>query len=477
MHIPRTDVMNKLDSLVRTKAITLLSSPPATGKSSLLQLYAANNSFFNIKYIQCKPYHDPYQILSLEGVNFHEKAFNLPQDQWTLIILDDAQHWYGNTNERNDFWYDLQKSPGWILGDGTSIQLKFIISTTHTLTLDYPSPAGFGTLPRIKFKDLKISNAEANQLLNLNFEHHFDVSEKVREMVIRHCGGVIGAVAIFIMNIYDDFSHQANVTESEMLQYFCSLDFIDSFDRVFGTSKKVDADFATFLKHCILFGLTDDGTIPEYTKKVTELEKRGVLTRDAGEVKFSSVIAKRYYTQFFFPNRAEKCPDTLCELIKLAIGNMSSTLLNNSVVYSTHFPKETVFQHEFMSGLARSLPANNHICPELSQIFPTTGGAAATSETVNGEIDFYIHGKLHWGLELMIKGDRLNEHLERFKVGGKYYAFNMNDYRVIDFRHGEPTNVQRFEKRVTVFFPEGDFSRCVCLFGVDKTSVGISLLP
>ena len=91
-------------------------------------------------------------------------------------------------------------------------------------------------------------------------------------------------------------------------------------------------------------------------------------------------------------------------------------------------------------------------------------------------IDFYINGELNWGIELLRKGNKIEEHMKRFEEGGKYYDL-IKENRVIDFRRGKQTNVKRYDNRVTVFFPKDDFSNCSCLFGNDKNIKQIDLLP
>ena len=144
---------------------------------------------------------------------------------------------------------------------------------------------------------------------------------------------------------------------------------------------------------------------------------------------------------------------------------MSSNVLKQSTVRED-FPKEAAFQHLFLNGLANFTTADCSICSELSKILPDV--TSTVSGTIAGEIDFYLNGDLHWGIELLVNGDRIGEHIARFSSNGKYSALGAKDYVVVDFRHsnsGEPTNIEKHEKRVTVFFKTGDYSRAKCLFG------------
>ena len=112
-----------------------------------------------------------------------------------------------------------------------------------------------------------------------------------------------------------------------------------------------------------------------------------------------------------------------------------------------------------------------YICPELSRYFPNTNGSdnshfssnSNTNTLINGEIDFYLNGKLRWGIELLVQGKGITEHLSRFDEEGKYNDLKVLDYRVVDFRvnsTGDATNVIPNDKCITVFFKSGEYSSC-----------------
>jgi len=124
-----------------------------------------------------------------------------------------------------------------------------------------------------------------------------------------------------------------------------------------------------------------------------------------------------------------------------------------------------------MQSLALCTPAGCLICPELSQTFPTSGNIG---EEIAGEIDFYLNGLLKWGIELLVKGRGISEHLDRFSPSGKYYPLNVKDYAVVDFRPGDVTDIKRNPKRITVFFAS-DFSVCECICFEEKVSTIITL--
>jgi hypothetical protein len=128
-----------------------------------------------------------------------------------------------------------------------------------------------------------------------------------------------------------------------------------------------------------------------------------------------------------------------------------------------------------MTGLAACLPPKCHICPELSKVFPNDqiGGGK-----IEGEIDFYVNGELRWGIELLVLGDKISEHMSRFGPKGKYFPLRVNEHAVVDFRRsldGKPTNVSVLQHRISVVFPFGDFNQCICKFGNDPLEHVIKL--
>jgi hypothetical protein len=210
----------------------------------------------------------------------------------------------------------------------------------------------------------------------------------------------------------------------------------------------------------------------------SSLKKAGILVEFPDTTfGFSSQLAKRYYFKWIFPNRSLTAPSTLAEFIGNVVSSMSATILKNST-RPGDFPKEAVFQHLFMEGLASFTPPNCSICPELSKIFPATTNPN-TQQTIPGEIDFYLNCSLRWGIELLVNGDGIGEHISRFTPpNGKYVALAVSDYTVVDIRRnstGRLANISRHSNRITVFFKNDDYSIAQCILGLDNAPVVISL--
>ncbi len=100
---------------------------------------------------------------------------------------------------------------------------------------------------------------------------------------------------------------------------------------------------------------------------------------------------------------------------------------------------------------------------------------------ISGFIDFYIDGDIRWGIEILTKGDRIEDHLARCSQdGGKYAALEMRDYVVLDFRRGNIqtiSKVNRDPKRMTVIFPPNNFGKCTVIVGNSLIPFNITLKP
>jgi len=468
-NLRREDLVDRLWNMISRHPFVLISSPPATGKTSLLQL--VHKKYRIDKYIRCHKSSDPYELLCQSGIDLRTGQV-LGSERGVIVALDDAQNIY----EHNDFWETLLKELPVRCPSGFS----FIISATHNLRQNQSSPVGFGSLPRISKSDLLISEREAEELIDLTCYNEIVVktSPAIRHAIIRECCGIIGAVRLAVMKLCERFD-QDSAAESQILQFFFSDNFSQHLDRLFSVHLgSILPVFRDFLKACFVQTTTRPMLLDSESKKIlVQLLKGGVLEEVSWDsFRFSSPLAKRFYFGYVFPNRSMVVPSSVFDLVRGAIQNMSSATLQNATVDGNDFPKETVFQHEFMAGLAAVLPPRCYICPELSRVFPDD---VVRDGKIEGEIDFYINGDLRWGIEVLVMRDRLSEHLDRFSdPSGKYFPLRVKDYAVVDFRRsldGNPTKVLPHDKRVTVFFGRGDFTRCVCRFGMDPTTKSLSL--
>jgi hypothetical protein len=198
----------------------------------------------------------------------------------------------------------------------------------------------------------------------------------------------------------------------------------------------------------------------------------GLLEPDQEKLTFTSPVARRFALNWLYPNRPTVDPANLESLIRTVLASLSSSKLKSTVLPHT-FPVEAIFQSVFLDSFISATQESFLVLPEFWEEFPKEGGP---QKRIDGRIDFYINGELRWGVELLVNGDRLDDHRERFKEGGRYALLNVADYIVIDLRSGPVTRVRQLEKRATVFYDES-FEFCHLLYGLDEKPDRIIFTP
>jgi hypothetical protein len=450
-HFNRDEIMTKMFNWITGEKgknrFLLLNSPAASGKTSLLILFQHKYPSLNAIYISLKEDSNPYNSLVTFGLDIKKRACTYPQ---VIYMLDDAQHRY----DQPSFWDVLFKDVPLYFEAG----VRFIISATHLIsTRDQSSPVHFRELETISRNELLLSDEQSLALLNsrppLGLQSYMRNYSQLKTHIVEHCNGLIGALCRSVHFYADEFHHDVSTpTEVECLRAFYSKRLLDRMDRCFGTvdPSRLSLEAYDALLQCVLGArirsiVTTDQSLSDIC---ASFAKAGILKVDEQRYYiFSSILAKRYFTHRYFPDRADAESDTLTlyELVTNAIRSMSAIALMKSTSNTDDFPKETTFQHFFALGLLRNTTADTAICSELSRSF-------ATNTNVTGEIDFFVNGDRMWGIELVRCGDKIGEHISRFSPQGKYAGLQSKDYVVLDFRKGI-TNVSLDPHRVTASFP------------------------
>ena len=471
-HLERKELVNKLTSMVEHERFVLLSSPAGSGKSSLFKLYKHRVRGKKVFGISCLKDESGIELLLRVGIDLHQGSTTLTAE--SVIFIDDAQAKY----EEVSFWGQLIKSSGLWLPNN----IRFIISATHSMNGGKESPVEFSSLPKLQRDDFLLSKEESYEFLNLRdigLPRNLN-TQKVEDLLVNECGGLIAALRLSVDSLKERFRKDLQPAESIVFDHCLSQTFVDRMARCFGSnhSKPIGTKFKEFLKKCFadeMNAFNDQDNVDD-ALSYSWLKKSGILVETPNSAfTFSSPLAKRYYSSWIFPKRSQDNPATLDDLIKKVIASMSSSVLKNSTS-PRDFPKEATFQHLFMEGIANSTTPNCSICPELSKIFPNE--TSGTWERIPGEIDFYLNSSLRWGIELLVNGKGISEHIDRFGENGKYFPLRASDYAVVDLRgndNGQITQIVPHSNRISVFFKLGDFTSCKCIFRMEDQVVDIYL--
>lgn len=96
-------------------------------------------------------------------------------------------------------------------------------------------------------------------------------------------------------------------------------------------------------------------------------------------------------------------------------------------------PLEATFQDEFYRACYTLLGKQLYLSSEW------------TGTKKGGRVDFQVRGT-HWAIEIVRDGDNIDEHIERFRPGGRYHPWlqdkEIRDYAILDFRRSKPQIVR-----------------------------------
>eukprot|EP00523_Entomoneis_sp_CCMP467_P012077 CAMPEP_0168717728 /NCGR_PEP_ID=MMETSP0724-20121128/149_1 /TAXON_ID=265536 /ORGANISM="Amphiprora sp., Strain CCMP467" /LENGTH=468 /DNA_ID=CAMNT_0008764213 /DNA_START=9 /DNA_END=1415 /DNA_ORIENTATION=+ len=450
-HLRRDAVVNSIIAAARSRQFVVVGAPPATGKTSLLQLVENNlrqKHGATVHRLHLKDTGETHLLERLKNKGIEEDRLDDLENCW--LILDDAQNVYDDEKYSN-FWQFIVKAIG---SSNVDDKLFVIIAATY----DYGT-----TGSPVQFKDLvhvhaDITLEEASELFTMHaavwgyqgWETYLDALLSISSLSSgdHHVGVVVAGIRL--LEEARKRPGQGGLDESAALSILRSNYFIGKLDRCFQLPNTLPLESHDLILDVLLE--PDSDLLPD-SEVLDGLIRMGILTQTGN---YSCHAANWYYNRKCFPNRSMHTPATLDDLVKLAVSSLSAKRLRDTLVDG--FPKEAAFQHLFNEGLSLQLPTTNFIIPELN-----TYATDASGNIVTGELDFYINGALQWCLELLRQGDKIGEHLDRFdKANGKYREVASNDYLVVDCRgpkHGP--GVQPKQSRCTLYFSK-DFSTCIC---------------
>jgi hypothetical protein len=378
--------------------------------------------------------------------------------------LDDAQ----NANDRkfDPFWQFVIKS---IPSVAVDENVFIVIAATYDLSTTPKSPADFHGLEHI---DPNVTEEEARELFQMHAEvWGYQDWNAFRETLVdigKFYGASksyhIGVVMAGIRMLADTRKQpgQQGLNEERALGALRKEEFTRALDRCFRLPDDLPEHFKDRLLDVVIRDGQDQDGILGNDAFLAPFIRAGLLTERG---MFSNIAASWYYNRRCFPNRAARAPESLDELVTLAVRSISAKRLRDTL--TNGFPKQATFQHLLNETMSQLLPLDNVIIPELNTLVrnPPNG------PDVTGELDFYVNGKLKWCLELLRNGDKIGEHIRRFdENAGKYRKVDMSDYIVVDCRGpmlgGEVK--QTSESRCTLYFAQ-DFKYCWCQMRTKKS--------
>lgn len=460
----RDNLLLDLIEKLQDSKFVLLSSPSASGKTSLLRMFMEQmKSVCCITYISCVANVTLENLLWRAGIQTGSvQGYIHPVEGVRhVVILDDAQTKYGETGT----WGVLVKAVSMYFENQ---KCSVIISAVHALKSGTLSPVSFRNMPQIKKEAFLLSKKESLEFISdttLGLHEKLQSFVQLKEMIATDCGGIIGALSICVRFLNNIFRQYSCPTEEQSIRAYFSMELTDDMERCFGPnhSQSITQDFVDFLRNVFVnkelkrIDMTEQDEVVYY-----DLLKAGILVESKNIVDFSSEMARRYYFKQLFPNRSLLNPSSLVDLIRNCVSRFSSSFLQKTVI-AGQFPKEATFQHILFNSLAECTECSTFIYPELSRSFD--------GEKIPGEIDFFVDGELFWGIELLVNGGKIGEHIARFGPNGKYAKLDCKEYCIVDFRQSNESNfpnIKRYPNRITVVFIGGKYTSCWFAAGEQK---------
>lgn len=486
-YIKRERLVQKTVDLAREAGIVVVSSPPGTGKSSLMQLITrkigASDGDDAITGTILRPSRPNKQGFDLydwvrkkTGVCYEEKTIDatMQSNSEVWLLFDDAQRLYGE--KFHDFWQDVVKTRGTApFSGGTRVHV--VISATYYLTNEDTSPVALRSQPRIEVEDLLLSQDEARELFSLRFV--YPKWETYQSSLFHLTNGNAAAFAIG-MNIIGaktlsvDFKAEGSITEEESVKELHEgTKFLESLERCFPV-ERIDTKSHELIVEALVQAYRVD--IEGYTRSsldddpVIKLKKAGILM---GNNRFASTAAACFYYQLVFPRASSSAerPESVDELIEQAASRLSARRLRvarqRDAKGVLQTPRAAVFQQLFHESIASLLPSSYRILPEYGT------EATINGELKTGELDFYILNGMKWGLELLRDGDGIGKDLRR--ITGIYQNVEADEWLILDCRMHTGRRPHPAVDRCSLVFAQ-DFRTCQCYMRLSEKPKTINLM-
>ncbi|CAG8592147.1 4995_t:CDS:2, partial [Acaulospora colombiana] len=403
-----------------------LKGPPSSGKSTLGQVLrdyfeSLNYDSIYISLASIKGKQEIYDEVLFE--NFWKKKVGRTWTEIseckkdTYVFIDEIQIIYGN---RTPFFWGIVKD---LLSSESNLQnIRIILLGTYHPTLD-PQMTPVEIRHTLGLDALLLTWEEVHQLIMFYIQRHATLGSP--------SFNIPGPVQKAIFNLTGGYP-------VEMLRYLASSylrDGIISTARAFHWIRdwNITDEESEFIRKKLLHQIGIPFSADYASNPVTnKFVKMGLFsTFDSDErIQFSAPITRVILSHYLFtaPVNFKSLPArTFDEFLVRTIERMSPSKLSESIGKgygdNSHL-YERSWQMEWYRTATTVVPEGTSISADVGAVFGSVGF-----------LDFYVNGKLCWGIELTREGNSLKVHAERFEQGGKYADIPLKDWAIIDFRH------------------------------------------
>jgi len=463
--LPRASLVQKVLERTRETGLLIISSPPGTGKTSLLTLLKAKlkeskDIVTGIVLRPSNPQKEDFNLFDFvknkTGVSYEQESLadGLKSKSEIWILFDDAQRLY---NQKFDaFWEDIVKNRGNERFGKTKIRV--VVAATYYLENKTDSPVAFENERRINVADLLLQKTEAAELFDLRCK--YPEWGTFRDALYYLTNGNAAAFTIGMNIIFeetesvDSKSSNDGLNERSFLQekLIQNNSYLSRLGRCFPVKGFDEESHQVIMTTLVDAYSADMGENISKQIPILKLRKAGIL--DEGG-RFSSPAAARFYYNQVFPSAVDpdkKHPTSLDGLIEEATKKLSAHRLRHTASKSDKCPKEAVFQHLFHEAIRSLLPLSYRIIPEYGTM------AVIDGVPKTGELDFYIINGKKWALELLRDGQKISQHLNR--IPGNYQNVEANQWLMVDCRVEKEPQTKATNYCALVF--SKDFKTAMC---------------
>ncbi|ODM16358.1 hypothetical protein SI65_08358 [Aspergillus cristatus] len=453
---PREHTVSKLAAILDDVNIVHVRGTPASGKTypwgSFIELVSKRDK----------------ELKNASTTSFNTTSLQLEQDlSWvvtsdTVILVDEAQKTYSDSVLWNTIFKARQKSvcaynfrlcllcsygsPG--TGPDQTFFTPVTLVNKQRISLTPQSQPGSPSIglfySKEEFKDV------VSRLIKYLYKQQFSFDEDALDYIFVLSGGHPGAVESLVNVIFQNYRHDIKhgiirtLTEDHVIWFL--EDTATVFDKL--SRESVNHSFPRIERSTskisnILNKITEEGSVP-FNLNDADIRfcyQNGWIHRVALDGDDIAVLPSRLhekYIEYWIGTMSKPLParfDSLQKLCKEILSKFSIMNLRHSAggkrmsTASQPRPVEAQYQDEFYKGFV-------HVAGQGVPI------SSEWSRTKDGRVDFYIPEK-KWAIELLRDHIKVDEHISRFKEGGKYHPWlkekMVKDWIIIDCATSLPT--------------------------------------
>ncbi|GAM26647.1 hypothetical protein SAMD00019534_098220 [Acytostelium subglobosum LB1] len=435
----RTETIDKMSKTLFEKHLIFVRSPPSSGKTSLLVLFAhryrADCDVVSISFLGIK--HDNFESKWVQDTGKTFADWISSTSKPTLLLIDEAQIAFNIQSQPTEFWALLKDLCTFGPNQDAKPPLYVVVMAAYGEHFDVKTecstPIGFEGM-KFGMEDMKLKEGELQEMTdkrNKFTSSGFRLTKNTCDRIWSSTGGHVGLVTQFIWTLYDQFKDLAD--DNDVLSFILGGRFMGAM------AANRAASFQNLSQGQLLF--LDQFDAHERIFKqhapvniVTPLIKHGILVvLNDTHLSFSSPIFRALYFQFrVSPTTRGHTDLSFDDFIVETISHFDrDTLLNTKGKGTDGKPLESTWQGEFYRCAVAVLPPDVYISQNVGQLFG-----------IDCYLDFYVDDGHKWGIELLCEGKGIQEHAGRFKTGGKYKEFT-NKRATIDFRISDVRPTQK----------------------------------